>query len=650
MNKNKTTLFVSKEDTNFISRLIEPRFLIYTGFHWIGVFYLKLIKGISNIFRLAPYRYSDYLSYIKNQNLRDNSKIARYNKGFLGKLSSPDKTTDAIVEDGPFKLPLYIELATQKIMCNDFPEWLQKFDDKEDILALHRWGWLLDLSVNNPSSRIKNWGIKIIEDWFLKMGRKKEHPAWESYSVSERIANIVLFFYCLRHWPSEDTDGLYRIEENLIDMASFLKDHLEFRGNLTNNHILNNARAIYILGRVASCQELADIGRQIFIKETPKMITPSGFLREGSSNYHILLLRTYLEVLWAAEYTKDVAFVEMIKVVAKSMVNAAWFFNVYDKDNKKWLVPLAGDTSPDFPPAWLNNICRSEPALKLQNHFGYNVDLSTGWNRLWNSSNSKRNQSQLKNITFPKYQLFHDSGWYRADYGEWTIFWYICPDGSLPPYSHGHNDICSFMLYWKGCQVITDPGRFSYEKNLLGLYGKSAVAHNTYTIDRLEPYPLGRNIYPPEYIKVNHSIDWDERKDGFYFRISHTGFHRIDKRLLASREFFITENSLKIKDAIQGFGKHNVRTFFHFASDVELSDPDIDDSIKINLKNDLGKLIFKDSLVRKNVVKNVISGQTSPEPMGWHFPKYGHRLPIKTMVIETDADFPYRAEYAMLIG
>lgn len=637
---------LSKEDITLIKQLRRPQFFIHAIYYWTKIVARALLKRVSNILGINTHMFY-YPSYLTRGCVRiDPKRLNFFDQGFMKRLSSMSEPLSEMRETAVLKTPVTIELATQKLPCNGTPDWQQEFDDQEDTFVLHRWGWLLMLGASNPSAEIKQWGIEVMQDWFLKMKSKKDHPSWESYSVSERIVNAILFIYALRDFSCNETDYYNYIEKELINMGIHLMGHLEFRGEMTNNHVLNNARALYMLGRLSRCEELANTGRLIFIKETPNMITPSGFLREGSSHYHLVILRTYLEVFWLAELTKDDTFVEVLKPVVKSMVKVASFFSIYNKKEHSVDIPLIGDVSPDFPPEWLSSICMSEPALRLHKPFDKNYHLNVGWNGIWQTE-KQANSNLPYEVERHGYRsrFYNESGWYRVDIGYFTAFWFVYPYGAAPFYSHGHNDTGSFVLYWKGIQVITDPGRLSYVAEPLSLYGKMAEAHNTFTVDGFGPFPVMKYLYPEKYGKGLASVDWKEEAEGYRFKILHDGFRRIGKQLIASREFFITRDSIEITDAISGTGKHDVKTFFHFGRDIEISNCSRKER-KATFKIDDGNIDLKYNITGESKVK-VISGQISSEPIGWYFPKYGRSISINTLVIDVEAAFPYKACYSL---
>lgn len=239
-----------------------------------------------------------------------------------------------------------------------------------------------------------------------------------------------------------------------------------------------------------------------------------------------------------------------------------------------------------------------------------------------------------------------EKNWYRGDLDEITVFWHVNENGCIEPYSHAHNDVLSFVLYWRGQPVIIDPGRYNYGKSPLGVYGKKVRAHNSILLDDYEPFPLTRYVYPPNYRNNTVSVDYNETQDELYLKITHDGFKRINKNFHSYREFYLSDNRLKISDKIEGGGVHNIKTFFHFSSQAK------------NLAVDGGivNLSIFDAPMRFSVFSNskpkmqIVTGLSGQNPMGWFFPDYNEVLPSNSLVCETDAGFPYEAEYIMDFG
>ena len=69
-------------------------------------------------------------------------------------------------------------------------------------------------------------------------------------------------------------------------------------------------------------------------------------------------------------------------------------------------------------------------------------------------------------ISFPK------SGWHRVNSNDITLFFHTNPVPEEDNPSHRHNDLTSFVLYYKGRPILIDIGRFNYNvDHSIGAYG-----------------------------------------------------------------------------------------------------------------------------------------------------------------------------------
>ena len=77
-----------------------------------------------------------------------------------------------------------------------------------------------------------------------------------------------------------------------------MESNLEYygEGHRTNNHLLNNVRALYFLGVFLEREEWRKMVRAIFRNEIERSVKKSEFLREKSSSYQLLILRWFQEI------------------------------------------------------------------------------------------------------------------------------------------------------------------------------------------------------------------------------------------------------------------------------------------------------------------------------------------------------------------
>lgn len=523
------------------------------------------------------------------------------------------------------KVPNKIVLATRNLeLSNNRIPWQTEFDDIEDLFALHRWGWLLRLLVQFPYKNFCSWAGQEIEIWVNKFLNEKQGPIWEAYSVSERIMNGILFFnVCSKYLDQKIQD---KFIQAISEHAQFLKNHLEYHGKKkTNNHFLNNARALYFAGQFLQNDTFSNIGRLIWLNELPKMLTPTGFLREESSHYHFLLSRSVLEVWWLAKQTNDFEFAAEIGKQALKMIKKCYFFLIENNIDRKFEFPLIGDVSPDFPPNWLISVPFSKIAADILKQNGYQIieqkNNKMNWARL-----SDNKLFLIKNEK-KRDEFYIEDGWLRLNKGDITIFWPIKPKGAVNINYHGHNDLNSFCLYYQGQPIIVDPGRYNFKKTELGRYGRKASAHNSILIDNKEQFILDwLGILPFWALAQNVQVEHKKTNDGINVAIKTKNF---------CRAFHLESetNTLMIKDKFWDKGKHHISSFFHLAPEILVN--------KINNKKFLLKeqnlnfdLQVLDDIQSKAALKN-----------DYFFPAYGQKIAASTITFDFIARFPVEIKY-----
>lgn len=542
----------------------------------------------------------------------------------------------------PQEIPLasiYLKLIEGKI------PWNTQFEDIEDLFALHRWGWLLKLLLLYPIKDFSSWGMRHIEDWVNVFGNKKKGYIWESYSVSERIVNIILFLcICNKYLPR---DFIKKISKFILEMAYFLINNLEYYGiEKTNNHLLNNARALYMSGIFLENSFLSETGKKIWIKELPIMFTEKGFLRENSSHYHFLLTRSVLEVYWFAKKTGDESFLNELTKFAKSIVKNCCYFLVENKISNTWEMPLFGDVSPDSSPDWLITLPFSSIALEILKESNEYImsDEQLGWSSLWGKMFFPKCLFDLLDEEFGN-KFSPNNEWYRLDFKNITLFWHIDSRGINNVKYHGHYDIGSFCLYFNGYPVIIDVGRYNFKEEQFLQSGKTALSHNTFLINLFESFPLSwdSKLFPISYLCDSVKTFHKEERDNFIFGFVHKGFSRIKNIENVSRRFDLNKDRLIIEDSFYGKGEHEIFVLFHFSPFLEVTKISSTECIvKPSYDIRLPKFILKTHCYNLKTDFNIWKGD---KILGWYFPRYGHKVEIFTVAWKFFVEFPIKINY-----
>ena len=458
----------------------------------------------------------------------------------------------------------YIVVATGVFNINSSNiDWEKEWKDPEDEESLHRWNWSI-CKLSEVSEKDKEglalWTLSQQENWIDKFqGEIVNNKAagklrWESYTVGERIANSVIFYHhILGGWSS------VKLGDAIQDQVCFLIHNLEYFGKNTGNHVINNARAIYLAGVTFDCDEWRSLAFTIIKHEVPVVVTDDGFVREGSSHYQFLFTRWMLEVFYFALISNDDKMIVFLSSYLKLLIEQCHFFLTYNRVADKWGIPLFGDVSPDFPPEWLHYL----PWSRLASSFVAPPDQHTMvgencWNSLWNGVDlsefnikvSSQYTGQNTSIAYPK------SGWFRVDSGINRLFYRVDPDLALGYVGHHHQDLYHFCLYRNGEPIFVDAGRRDYSPShdSWGRFGISPRAHNSVIIDGVGSLPENSGRYPRGYVQTENKTEIQQLYDSVLITIKSTCFQRLISPVILTRYISLNSNSFDIEDELLGDG------------------------------------------------------------------------------------------------
>jgi len=541
-------------------------------------------------------------------------------------------------KNGPDIMSWAIPLATYSY---DFQEinWFKEEKDKEDTFALHRFGWLLRWLSLHPAQEDLKIANSVILDWICQVRPNKHHAAWETYSASERVVNWLLYLCATRDCQYLDIGSINTIEATLLEHLDYISLHLEYHGKTCNNHILNNARALYIGGRILGLPEISSLAKALFQKHLQELIDSEGVLKEASSHYQLLLTRTMVEVWWAARITEDSEYAAYLSPIVLSMMSSSLYmsdFSVKDFSND---FPRVGDVSPDYPVSW------------FYPHPEFNHGTESWWG-LWNSDQWV---SLIGGKGLP--QCIADGltewKWLDTQKNSFRIFVYLPKNyEGVYPVGHGHMDFGGFLLYDAEGPIFADRGRGSYNSDKECQYGFSARSHNTTLINGLPLVPNcrgGRLAYKKclntdQKVSSNETgaerrITWDARS-----------IDRLGKSLKWNRKIILRQDHFEIIETLFN-PRHidlKIETYFHIAPGWEL-DLNKHNQDKVNeLSLHRAGRTYRFMVERSNGRFTIDSfqgraGQTS----GWHFPDYGVRVPAITLRLSFQLAESYTARFVL---
>lgn len=410
--------------------------------------------------------------------------------------------------------------------------------DAESIFAAHRWAYLLDH--NNFMNYDLAAKLRTIEVW-IKCNPDKNEPVWEIYSSCERIANSLVYFSILPRDCLENID-FTKYVDFLSSSVEWIYLNLEYYGEKrTNNHILNNARALVMAGVALGSEEAIDSGMKIFRTYLPKLISNKGFLRERSSHYQLIVLNWLMDAFKFIESNKisDKKDIYLLKKYIDKMVSASRLITSSDGV----LLSTIGDVSPDCSP--------SQSSIRM----------NWLYPDLW--------QKKLSSVSICEIQ----DDWFRLNYEEDLILGNFIA-GKFPPEfpTHGHNDFTSFIWNSNKKRILIDPGRFRYTADSISISQVSSMGHNLPIINGFAPFcetlKPGGYLWPIPYA-VAHG-EMFAVKDAII--LSHDGFSRSTPVQTHARQIKLLKESLEVTDAFSGNGEVDVLLNWHFDGDYQAFD------------------------------------------------------------------------------
>jgi hypothetical protein len=430
----------------------------------------------------------------------------------LGPSPQPDQRFATFALSKPAKA-LVLDLAGLAVTVHPHEAahlFKRQFDDIEQLLALHRFAWA-------DEDCDPDWVALLWQEWLKRFACPDTSWAWHPYTAAERAINLLTFAH--RHGLPEPFDASWR---GLATHAPAIASRLEYFGpHYTGNHLANNGRGLFRIGTALGWSQATELGGKILLEEAKRIFGPSGMLIEGSSHYHLLLARNYGQAAAWAEQVQWPQAAALQTIAERARFAAGGLF-------LSGGLPLIGDISPDLPPA---KLC---PQFERTE-----ADLSA-------------------------------DGWHRFEEGDWSLLLYAPPDGWVPMPGHGHQDLGSFELHWRGVPLIVDPGRGRYGDTGEAAEYLSAIVHNNLKFigrdwKTREPRPTNRPYYAPEFRRRIGGTPPSFFRSMQRFELSYPM-----NGATISRRFVALGNRFIIEDSVAGRGKKVIERSVVIPQPVEI--------------------------------------------------------------------------------
>lgn len=320
------------------------------------------------------------------------------------------------------------ELIGLKQMFEDNIDWNYQRHGKLWNYNLQYLAYLLD---ENIPSEDRSRLLKDFSEQSLS-GTVKLEP----YPVSLRVVNTLLFH---SRYPIKDKVVL----EALYRQIDYLANNLEY--HLLANHLLENAFSLFISSIYLANKQLFEKSKKLLIAQLEEQVLSDGGHYECSPMYQsILLSKLFMCVEVGRKAIWDMA--DILNYLEGKASQMLGWVNAYSFPDGTWA--LMNDAAEKIAP--------TTPTL-LQ-------------------------AATVLNIV-PVKVVLDDSGFRKMKGANWELL--IKTGGVQPVYQpgHVHADVSSYCLWYKGQQIIVDPGISTYAISARRNIERGTSVHNTVSIN-----------------------------------------------------------------------------------------------------------------------------------------------------------------------
>ncbi len=427
-----------------------------------------------------------------------------------------------------------IQLASLNIKTNSQNIWMKNyhFKDREDFSALNRWTWAIKM-ISKRKSLNKN-ELKFIENsifnWCVKYNFNKidkKNIIFEPYNISERISNYLVLIKL--NFLKPDKFVLSTLEDQYL----FLLKNIELYKYKKSNHALNNLKAIFLFSIFSKNKKIQDYSID-FIKYLLKsFLDNNNFFKFGSSNYQFIFTKWICDIVLFSEKIKNNK-INFVKSKLKLLFANLNYFIEADKQ-KNLKIPIFGNISPDIESNWIIN-------------FFFKKHINIFSKKYWSKISLKPSQKEI----FSK-------EWFKIKNKNYTVF-ARNPKNTGFDFNHSHNDFFNFVIFYRGDQLIIDPGRENYSVKSM-IRDVSGKSHNSFIINNKSIYDEFMPFSPLYRLGIKNEknckhIVTSNKKDLITFKSTEKNFE-------IYRQIKLKLNKVEILDKIILKNKSNIKLNFH---------------------------------------------------------------------------------------
>lgn len=458
-----------------------------------------------------------------------------------------------------FDMKWDMERCNKEYIFKDEIDWtVNPFGDEEWIYMLNRHKHILlyaqaYLITNDEkySDRIK----KEIKHWIINVKPTKESKAFRTIEVGIRLRNWIKVIEIIINSDKFDYEFLEMILISIKEQIDFILQNKR-EDRILSNWVVMEHVGVFIAAsffkELKNSSKYIDISQEMIRRSLDIQILNDGLHWEQSYMYHNEIVNCIMDMVIVGKRS-NVEIDSSILYKMKKALNAT--LNISDPNMMQ--INYGDSDYEDLRDILcLGSILLKEKELKYNiNEIPIETIFEFGYEGIDIFNKLEANDKKLKS------KAFTDAGNYiirdTSDEKDIFTFFKCGPLGS----GHGHYDLLHVGINYKGEEVLSDSGRYSYrEDEKLRNILKGSKSHNTLTVDNKEfneSYGSWGSKKIANYIKREHKFS----NLGSFVEGAHTGYKDI---LLNRKVIYINSGIWILSDEFFAKDTHNFESRFNF--------------------------------------------------------------------------------------
>ena len=464
---------------------------------------------------------------------------------------------------------------------------------------------------------------------------------WNSgQEIALRMMSWLFGLDVFSHYVAIPAEFQAELSKHISACGAHIAQHISYaRDSVYNNHLLSEALALYIAGRVLPDVEASrgwvSEGRRLLEQEANHQIYPDGGYIQQSHNYHRFAIQIYLWALVFARSHADPIPFDCIRALERSLDFLLAHQNPadgrlpnYGANDGALPLPLSSCDFADFRPT----LQAASIVTRQERVFDRGPwDEMAAWLCGPSALDLPLRPVNRTSVSFPHTGYHVLRGRQAENFAAFRCGTILDRFSQI--------DMLHLDLWWRGHNVLADPGSYLYNgPEEWHDHFLSTESHNTVQVDgrdQMLQYRKFKCLYwtRAELLRFEENAAWALCEGEHYGYQRHPG-HCVHRRSV----LFLKDDLWVVVDRMEGSGTHRVR--LHWLGGHFPYRPGTDGQTALQLETPDGPFrvgVFSAS--GHPLSGNLVAGQDEP-PRGWASRYYAEKIAVPSLAIEILGQLP----------